>query len=49
MPQAYPELERSEIERLLTLLDETASTERGLSLSLASPAGVAVGWATAGA
>jgi hypothetical protein len=35
-PNVYPGLGRSDIERLLTLLDETASTERGLSLSLAT-------------
>jgi hypothetical protein len=29
-------LDRVEIERLLTLLDETASTDKGLSLSLAT-------------
>ena len=83
-PQVYPGLERSEIEQLLTLLDQSASTEQGLSLSLATAlkplvpdiatriasykdgdikelrghaagrcraasAGLAVGWATAGA
>ena len=35
-PQVYPGLERSEIEQLLTLLDQSASTEQGLSLSLAT-------------
>jgi hypothetical protein len=35
-PSVYPGLERSEIERLLTLLDEGASTEGSLSLSIAT-------------
>jgi hypothetical protein len=36
LPQVYPGLTRPEIERLLTLLDERASTEGGLSLSIAT-------------
>jgi hypothetical protein len=35
-PHVYPGLARPEIERLLTLLDESASTEGGLSLSIAT-------------
>jgi hypothetical protein len=35
-PDVYPRLSRSEIQRLLTLLDESASTEGGLSLSIAT-------------
>jgi len=35
-PHVYPGLSRSEIQRLLTLLDESASTEGGLSLSIAT-------------
>ena len=35
-PKIYPGLTRPEIERLLTLLDESASTEGGLSLSIAT-------------
>jgi hypothetical protein len=35
-PHVYPGLTRSEIERLVTLLDESASTEGGLSLSIAT-------------
>jgi hypothetical protein len=35
-PDVYPGLTRPEIERLLTLLDESASTESGLSLSIAT-------------
>jgi hypothetical protein len=35
-PHVYPGLARPEIERLLTLLDESASTEGRLSLSIAT-------------
>jgi hypothetical protein len=35
-PHVYPGLTRPEIQRLLTLLDESASTEGGLSLSIAT-------------
>ena len=35
-PHVYPGLSRSEVQRLLTLLDESASTEGGLSLSIAT-------------
>jgi hypothetical protein len=35
-PHVYPGLTRPEIEQLLTLLDESASTERSLSLSIAT-------------
>jgi hypothetical protein len=35
-PHVYPGLTRPEIERLLTLLDESASTEGRLSLSIAT-------------
>jgi hypothetical protein len=35
-PKVYPGLTRPEIERVLTLLDESASTEGGLSLSIAT-------------
>jgi hypothetical protein len=35
-PHVYPGLTRSEVQRLLTLLDESASTEGGLSLSIAT-------------
>lgn len=35
-PHVYPGLERPEIERLLTLLDESASTEGVMSLSIAT-------------
>ena len=35
-PHVYPRLERSEVERLLTLLDKGASTEGGLGLSIAT-------------
>jgi hypothetical protein len=35
-PQVYPGLTRSEVQRLLTLLDESASTEGGLGLSIAT-------------
>jgi hypothetical protein len=36
LPQVYPGLTRPEIERLLTLLDESASTEARLSLSIST-------------
>ena len=35
-PHVYPGLKRPEIERLVSLLDESASTEGGLSLSIAT-------------
>jgi hypothetical protein len=35
-PHVYPDLTRPEIERLLTLLDESASPEARLSLSIAT-------------
>jgi len=35
-PHVYPGLARSEVQRLLTLLDESASTEGGLSMSIAT-------------
>lgn len=35
-PHVYPTLERPEVERLLTLLDKSASTEGGLGLSIAT-------------
>lgn len=35
-PQVYPGLTRPRVERLLTLLDESASTEGGLGLSIAT-------------
>ena len=35
-PHVYPGLTRPKIERLVTLLDESASTEGGLSLSIAT-------------
>jgi hypothetical protein len=35
-PHVYPGLTRPEVERLLTLLDESASTEGRLSLSIAT-------------
>ncbi|MGE2721405.1 hypothetical protein [Mycolicibacterium celeriflavum] len=35
-PQVYPGLPRPRVERLLTLLDESASTEGGLGLSIAT-------------
>ena len=35
-PHIYPGLSRCEIQRLLTVLDESASTEGGLSLSIAT-------------
>jgi hypothetical protein len=35
-PHVYPALSRSEVQRLLTLLDQSASTEAGLSLSIAT-------------
>jgi len=35
-PHVYPGLTRSEVQRLLTLLDESASTEGGLSMSIAT-------------
>lgn len=36
MPNVYPGLARPEVEQLLTLLDKSASTEGGLSLSIAT-------------
>jgi hypothetical protein len=36
LPKVYPGLSRPEIERLLTLLDEGASTEGAISLSIAT-------------
>jgi hypothetical protein len=35
-PHVYPGLERPEVERLLTLLDQSASTEGAMSLSIAT-------------
>lgn len=35
-PHIYPGLTRPEVERVLTLLDESASTEGGLGLSIAT-------------
>jgi hypothetical protein len=35
-PKIYPGLARPEVERLLSLLDQSASTEGGLSLSIAT-------------
>lgn len=35
-PHVYPGLQRPEVERLLTLLDQSASLEGGLSLSIAT-------------
>jgi hypothetical protein len=35
-PHVYPGLSRPEIQRLLTVLDQSASTEGGLSLSIAT-------------
>jgi hypothetical protein len=35
-PHVYPELSRPEVERLLNLLDQSASTEGGLGLSIAT-------------
>ena len=36
MPQVYPGLPRPEVERLLTLLDQSASLEGAMSLSIAT-------------